>query len=445
MSNRLNVPPSPAKLPTEFPDQQVIDKQGNTLPMPTLANARTALHFLNLPFTHNLFTGKKYIGGMALNTDVSGQVTDDAVAMLRAMIREHFGFDPGKNNTWDAVNLFCREHPFHPVKDYLESLPEWDLQPRLVTMLRDYFGAADTPLIRCISELVMVASIRRIYQPGIKFDYMTVLESPEGWAKSSALAALYGAEFFSDQTIIGLDDKHLAETVKGRWCIECADLSGMKKAEVEKVKAQLSRCEDRARPAYGRAVIDTPRSFIPWGTTNENEYLRSQTGNRRFLGVPLIRPADIKAILRDRDQLWAEAMAIEPLYETIMLPEAQWKAAGKEQERRTYKDAWLDVLANTSAEAAAYEEQRTETRASGAPGVEPPAYEYREDHRRGGTMIERVSSYYLMTRLLGIPVAQQNAETGKRLGTAMRKLGWNGPEVFKIGGRSQRGYERDTF
>jgi predicted P-loop ATPase len=402
-----------------------------------LTNARVALSKLDMPFTHDLFKNKKYVGRMALTTDVGGQVSDEALTALRVMVRHQFKFDPGKNNTWDATNMLCREHAYHPVKDYLESLT-WDGVPRIEMMLTNYFGAPDTPFVRGVSLIVMIASVRRIYDPGCKFDYMTVLESPEGYAKSSALAKLYGAEFFSDQTILGLDDKQLAETLRGRWCIECADLSGMRKAEVEKIKAQLSRFEDRTRPAYGRAVIDAPRSCIFWGTTNELEYLRSQTGNRRFFPVPVGR-INVKAIERDRDQLWAEAMVNEPMMASIMLPEALWAAAGKEQEARTYQDTWLDVLADVSSRGERYEAARTAPGTGGLLADTGPAEYERRDGR------ERVTSAWLLTDVLRIPEGQQNAEHGKRLGMVMRKLGWKGPKGYQIDGRVARGYERETW
>lgn len=265
---------------------------------------------------------------------------------------------------------------------------------------------------------------------------MTVLESPEGFLKSSALAELYGPEFFSDQSILGLDDKHLQETVRGRWCIECADLSGLRKADVEKIKAQLSRFEDRTRPAYGRAVIDAPRSCVFWGTTNEVEYLRSQTGNRRFLPVPVGR-VDIEGLRRDRDQLWAEAMACEPLVKDLSLPESLWAAAGVEQDKRTKADVWHDALANVSEAGADYEEHK-------APRA-PVEYEVRPDHKRGDVEVERVTSRWLLTDVLAVPIWQQAPEHSARLGTVMRSLGWRGPEkTMWIGGRAARGYERDV-
>ncbi len=148
-------------------------------------------------------------------------------------------------------------------------------------------AAPNTPFIRGVSRLAMVASVRRIYQPGAKFDHMTnFANSPEGQGKSQGLQVLYSREFFSDSSILGVTDKEFQEAVRGRWCIEAADLSGMKRAEVERVKAQITREADRARPAYGRATIDAPRSCILYGTTNDEEYL--QLADRQLV-VPAVQ------------------------------------------------------------------------------------------------------------------------------------------------------------
>ena len=115
-------------------------------------------------------------------------------------------------------------------------------------MLIDYFKAPDTPFIRAVSRIMMVASVRRIFVPGCKFDYMCVLESPEGFNKSSALITLYGPPWHTDNSILGMTNKELQETVAGKWCVECAELSGMNKGDVEKIKNQPSKIEE-LRPA----------------------------------------------------------------------------------------------------------------------------------------------------------------------------------------------------
>lgn len=427
---------SPLSMPSNF-----VDFEGKSdLPAATLMNARIAIHKLGLNAWHDLFSDKKYIAGQALNSEVGGQVTDDMASAVRLMIRQKFKFDPGKQHTWDAINLYAREHGRHPVRDFLnECFDTWqtlDCQSRVDTMLRDYFAAPDTPFIRAVSRIVMVASCRRIFDPGAKFDYMTVLESTEGVNKSSGLAALYGLDWFTDQKFLGLDDKRLAEAVRGKWCVECGDLAGMKRAEVEDVKEQLSRQVDRVRPAYGRAVIEVPRHCIFWGSTNDHEYLRSQTGNRRFFPVPVGR-IDVAAIERDRHLLWGEAMSLHMSGQSIMLPESQWSAAGAEQDKRTMREPWIDDVAEVSGMAERYVRRFADHRLLDQDDADKLGIVYRNDGER-----ERVSSAYVLTKVIGIPTAQQTAEHGKRLGTAMRAHEWEGPMLVRIGGRPVRGYER---
>jgi predicted P-loop ATPase len=409
---------------TKIKPMKFVDFEGRSqTPAATLANTNIALQYLPLKFSLDTFRDRRTVGGVALTTDASGQVTDEAITAVREMIRQKCGFDPGKNNAWDAVHYTCRLNSFHPVKDYLENLPQWDGVKRIDTFFVKYMEAPDTDFIRGVSRIVLLASVRRIYSPGCKFDYMTVLESPEGYNKSTAIERLYGAEFFSDQSILNVSDKELQEAVRGRWAIECAELSGMKKGDVDRIKAQLTRVEDRARPAYGRAVLDVMRSCVFFGTTNETHYLRSQTGNRRFFPVPVGR-IDIGAITRDRDQIWAEAMAEEPLAESIMLPKTLWEAAGAEQDERTLTDPWLDTLLHVSDAGRMHAKNN-------------PNAEYQVTQAE-----ERVASRFLFDSVLGLASATLSAESGKRLAMAMNKLGWQGPKPIRIGARVVKGYSR---
>lgn len=417
-------------IPVDFVDFEGKGRE----PASTYMNALIALKLLGAPCSYDQFRDKRYVAGHEMLTDASGQLTDEVCLALRHHCRMSFNFDPGKNATWDAVQYFCRLNSFHPVLDYLEPL-KWDETPRVDTWMQDYLGSPDTPFIRAVGRIVLTGSVRRIKQPGCKFDYITVLESPEGFNKSTALATLYGAEFFSDQSILGLSDKDLQETVRGRWCLEAADLSGMVRSEVERVKAQLSRVVDRARAAYARSVIDAPRSCVAWGTTNDTEYLRSQHGNRRFLPVPVGR-IDLEALARDRDQLWAEAVAIEATGESIMLASEYWAEATREQAARTSWDPWIELVRNAPARAVRYMADH------GAAGELVgddlgPVYEGERGYR------ERIASAFVARIVLGIPEERQHAEAFKRIGLAMRKHGWEGPKPVRIDGRVMKGFERE--
>src|SRR5262249_13976293 len=150
---------------------------------------------------------------------------------------------------------------------------------------------------------------------------------------------LAGVENFSDQTILTQSDKEQQELVRGIWIFELSDLAGMKRADVKKIKAFASRTHDRARPAYGRRRVDAPRRCIFIATTNETEYLQSQTGNRRFWPIKT-GVIDIDSLRRDRDHLWAEAAYAEDKGESLVLPEDLWTAASAAQDQRRLHDPW---------------------------------------------------------------------------------------------------------
>lgn len=272
------------------------------------------------------------------------------------------------NNTWLKIDREHRFRPsflffekvitdvaydnsFHPVRDYLSSL-HWDGEPRIDGWLAKYGGAEDSAdnaevqtYLEAVSSIVLIAAVRRILHPGCKYDEMLVLESQQGLSKSSALRALCPRnEWFSDDLPLNVDAKEIIERTLGKWIIEASDLVGGRKADRDHLKSMLSRQVDGpARMAYARIPVERPRQFIIIGTTNNNEYLADTTGARRFWPVKVGR-FDVEGITRDRDQLWAEALARESKGASIRLAEGLWSSAGEHQEQRRSLDAWEDAL-----------------------------------------------------------------------------------------------------
>jgi predicted P-loop ATPase len=325
----------------DWPDVTV-DKHG-LHPKKTYRNAREAIKALGITCAYDEFHDRHLVGGEPIQ-QWAGELSDAATTVLRQMIVENFGFDPGKENINDAATALCLENRFNPILDYLDAL-KWDGVPRLETWQTTYLGAEDTPLNRAIGRLTLVAAVRRVRKPGCKFDQIPVWEGAEGSNKSTAIAVLAGEGNFSDQTILTANDKEQQELLRGVWIYEIADLAGMKRSEVEKVKAFASRTHDRARPAYGRRRVDAGRRGILIGTTNDDQYLKSETGNRRFW--PLTTGTiDIESLHRDRDQLWAEAAAVEKQGGSLALPRELWATAAAVQDDRRQHDPWDDSLAN---------------------------------------------------------------------------------------------------
>src|SRR5262249_3970135 len=271
----------------------------------TCANTRNAIEKLGIACRYDQFRDRMEIGGQTI-AEFAGELSDNACLFLRKIIEEEFGFDPGREKALDTAVQLCLEHQFDPIVDYLSGL-KWDGKPRIERWLIDYASTEDTPFNRAVSRISLIAQVCRARHPGCKFDQIIVLEGKEGTEKSSLLQRLAGgASFFSDQTILGLSDRDQQERLRGVWVYEIADLTNVTKAEVEHVKAFASRTHDRARPAYGRALVSLPRRCVIWATTNNPQYLRSQTGNRRFWPVRtgVIKLAEFE---QDRDQLFAEA------------------------------------------------------------------------------------------------------------------------------------------
>lgn len=264
------------------------------------------------------------------------QWTDADDADLRYYLERMYGLT-GKEKIFDGLNVVAMARRFHPVRDYLDGAV-WDGVPRLERLLVDFLGADDTPYTRAVTRKALIAAVARIYRPGVKFDYMLTLRGRQGIGKSALIAKL-GGPWFSD-SFTTLQGKDAFEQVQGVWLMEIGELASMKKAEVEQIKLYLSKQIDRFRPAYGRRIQEFPRQCIFIGTTNEEQFLRDTTGNRRFwvVDTPHTPPRDMWSELTPAvvAQVWAEAVALYRKGEDLYLPAELEAAARAVQE--TYEE-----------------------------------------------------------------------------------------------------------
>ena len=209
----------------------------------------------------------------------------------------------------------AEDRRFHPVRDYLDALPAWDGVPRIETLLCRCLQADDSPYVRAVSRKFSAAAVARIYVPGTKFDCVPVLDGAQGIGKSTLFRELAGPEFYSETlSLTDMNDKAGAEKLQGIWIAEIGELAGMKKADIEKVKAFLSTSDDKYRPSYGKVVESHPRQSVIVATVNgERGYLRDVTGNRRFWVVKCRQTEAVRKFAfnpEERDQIWAEALQI---------------------------------------------------------------------------------------------------------------------------------------
>lgn len=257
----------------------------------------------------------------------------------------------------DQKLIVAESHAFHPIKQYLEALPVWDGTPRLDTLFIDYLGAEDTIYTREVTAKMLTAAVMRIYEPGCKFDPMLVLSGPPGIGKSSIISWLAGEWFSDNLTFNDMSDKTAAESIQGYWILEISEMKGMKKMDVESVKAFVSRRVDIYRAAYAKNTEEHPRQCIIFGTVNDiSGYLKDVTGNRRFWPVDVTgrgKSSVWDLTKEDRDQIWSEVMfRYKELGERklTLSPEAEQIAAEKQtdaleaDDREGIVEEYLNIL-----------------------------------------------------------------------------------------------------
>ncbi|PHI13627.1 virulence-associated E family protein [Fusobacterium polymorphum] len=275
--------------------------------------------------------------------------TDTDDAGLRWYLESNYGIT-STNKIIDGVNLIAEENAENKVATRLQ-LTQWDGEKRLETLFIDYLGCTDNAYTREISEKSLVAAVRRAIFGGIKWDNMPILIGPQGAGKSTFLKIL-GMDWYND-SLVNVEGKDACELIQGSWIIEMGELSSLRKSEMNLVKNFLSRTDDIFRASYGRRAQKYPRRCAFFGTANDTNFLRDETGNRRFWPIDCFIHKPKKSIfdnLKDElEQIWAEACELaKNEYYSLVLSKEALEIAVKEQELHlednVYKGIILDYL-----------------------------------------------------------------------------------------------------
>lgn len=334
----------------------MLNKEGN--PKNNQYNAVKFLEFC-LPgcIRYNEFTGRieiwKPVPWEPQNNSIRHWTDTDTSNAL--MVANAYGLT-NKTNMTDAVDIVAKNNKYHPVKVLLESL-EYKGHGYIRRLFVEYMGCEDTEYTYEVVKLLLLAMVQRIYHPGCKFDYMPILEGPQGTYKSSILRVLARDDaFFTDSVDSFSDRKRLAELILGIWLVEVGEMSVMKRNEIESIKATITSQCDSFREAYGHYKSDFNRTAIFVGTTNNKTFLKDSTGNRRFLVLPIDEKKRTKDLFKsetrdaDFDGALAEAFHIYQEYAKagkmipLVLPESVLDEARDRQNNANYYDEWTGLI-----------------------------------------------------------------------------------------------------
>lgn len=320
--------------------------------IPSIDNAVTILKEdpnLKGAFAYNEFDHRdialRSLPWRKLSTTKSDEcLRDSDDANLRLYVEQVYGYS-GEKKIKDALATITDKNRIHPVIEYLDCC-KWDGVSRVETLLIDYLGAEDNAYVRAVTRKTLCGAVSRVYRPGIKFDTMLTLCGPQGIGKSTLFSKL-GGLWYSD-SLTAVAGKESYEQLQGCWIMEIGELSAMKKAETEAIKNYLSKCEDRYRQAYGKRVESFPRQNIFIGTTNQPQFLKDETGNRRFWIVDVTGECSKNLFEELTPQLikliWAEAIELYRKGEKLYLSKEEEVLAKEAQEEHAEEDSRLGLI-----------------------------------------------------------------------------------------------------
>lgn len=278
--------------------------------------------------------------------NLAGELTDTDVARFVLWLYRTEELSVSDRVVAQAIAIVAEKNQIHPVRDWLRSL-KWDGKIRLPEAASAYMGSDSTDYTRAIIPRWFVSAVARVMVPGAQCDCVLILEGKTGWKKSSFFRALVPVrEWYADSGItIGAKDSY--QNIHGVWIYGFDELDSLSKSELTATKNFITQTFDRFRPPFGKVPRNFQRQNVFAGSTNKDDYLNDPTGDRRYWPIRIFRPIDVDAVVRDRDMLWAEAVARYDSNEKwhVDTPELR-RMCEAEQSKRSADDAWAPIVAD---------------------------------------------------------------------------------------------------
>lgn len=341
-------------------------------------------------------------------TDGWRRFTDADYVRLRAQLeRGACGFEPiGKELMRDCVLMTAADNSFDSAQLWLSKL-RWDGVNRIDTFLVDYFGVEDSPYTRAVARYMWTAMAGRVIEPGCKADMVPILVGDQGLGKSAAVKAMVPAEDFFAEISFAENEDNLSRKMRGKLIAEIGELKGLHSRDMETIKAFVTRSHEKWVPKYREFETVFPRRLIFIGTSNRDQFLADDTGNRRWLPVR-VNKVDVKKIRELADQLWAEA-SVKFVCEGVSWQGAQELSTAAHAEF-SFHDEWTDRVQKWLI--------------SGCPGLD--------------SGVAGLSTSEVLRLALGFEGCQVRRADEMRAASVLKQLGYKSTRVFANGIQSRR-------